>query len=623
MPISNTSNLKDALLYVVDNYNRFKGYNTLKGENIPENLNKEQRSELSSVKGRELGKERTSLRGVLKQYTPDNFKIDVLGSYVKFTPYIVFLPVKHKTSSGFYVIYEIYQDRIVLKLGYSNDSPTNEPEGNLISLYKQININEVNKRDDKYGMPYIEYGLESFREKDNTVIVDDFNNFINNLANFANNNNQAILRSLKVVREKQKELQRKNNGKEKKRIKKTSLPYEKQHEENKPNNIMSEKINIILYGPPGTGKTYKTIDIAAKIISDNQTISSEYLKKVLDNDDEHDINSKIFKANLNQRIFFVSFHQNYSYEEFVGGIRPELKQKEVENAKSTPPPENEKKSNNINFEWKPGIFFKACAAAFHYATRNDEYSDETHFNVYQSFLNEIKYNEKTGMYHQEEYFKEESTTTTESTISTATNTQAEPSTPARIKDKKVVLVLDEINRANISRVFGELITLIEDDKRFGGKHSLVLKLPNGDNFTVPKNLVIIGTMNTADRSIAFIDVALRRRFYFHSLYPIEEKITDGTKKGIMEILNKFIVDKRGIDFAIGHSYFLNENSVKNILNESIIPLLMEYFPNKITKKYLEDIFKEKTTSNGNTFKLDIDDTKYVPIINEITMDTKS
>lgn len=143
-----------------------------------------------------------------------------------------------------------------------------------------------------------------------------------------------------------------------------------------------------------------------------------------------------------------------------------------------------------------------------------------------------------------------------------------------------VIIIDEINRANISKVFGELITLIEDDKRWGELNAVSVTLPSGDTFAVPNNLYIVGTMNSADKSISLIDTALRRRFVFVEHKPKLELIQDDTLRKVLEVLNKGISEElRSTDLLIGHSYFLNKtvSDLEDIMNRSIIPLLYEYF----------------------------------------------
>jgi 5-methylcytosine-specific restriction protein B len=151
----------------------------------------------------------------------------------------------------------------------------------------------------------------------------------------------------------------------------------------------------------------------------------------------------------------------------------------------------------------------------------------------------------------------------------------------KVKRNNYVIVIDEINRANISRVFGELITLIEPDKRSHGAIPLEAKLPSGDYFIVPSNLYIIGTMNTADKSIALLDIALRRRFEFESMYPLYE--IKGSEIYDMDILlkiNEQIIKSKGHDFQIGHAYFMGENKdLIHRMNKKVIPLLLEYFMN--------------------------------------------
>lgn len=159
-------------------------------------------------------------------------------------------------------------------------------------------------------------------------------------------------------------------------------------------------------------------------------------------------------------------------------------------------------------------------------------------------------------------------------------------------DKNYVLIIDEINRGNVSAIFGELITLIEDNKRFGNDEMLGLTLPySNDIFTVPNNLYIIGTMNTADRSVEALDTALRRRFTFKEMMPkynISELETSLNVDlvYILKIINQRIEILLDREHQIGHSYFLNINSEKELLNvfeNKIIPLLQEYFYNDYDK----------------------------------------
>jgi 5-methylcytosine-specific restriction protein B len=147
-------------------------------------------------------------------------------------------------------------------------------------------------------------------------------------------------------------------------------------------------------------------------------------------------------------------------------------------------------------------------------------------------------------------------------------------------ENNYVIIIDEINRANISKVFGELITLIEEDKRDGEVNAVRVVLPSGSSFTVPNNLYIIGTMNSADKSISLIDTALRRRFDFIEVIPRAEFIENEMLRGIMKKLNESLVNELdSTDLLIGHSYFMGktEADICNIMNRNIIPLLYEYF----------------------------------------------
>jgi len=170
------------------------------------------------------------------------------------------------------------------------------------------------------------------------------------------------------------------------------------------------------------------------------------------------------------------------------------------------------------------------------------------------------------------------------------------------KENNYVLVIDEINRGNISKIFGELISLIEPSKREGEKEELEVTLPySKEVFTIPKNLYIIGTMNTADRSIALLDIALRRRFNFIEIMPQYDILKNKKIKNIeldllLSTINErieFLLDR---EHTIGHSYFLNINTFEDfvqVFRNSIIPLLQEYF--------YDDFEKIKSVLGDNSF----------------------
>ncbi|WP_066224986.1 EVE domain-containing protein [Formosa haliotis] len=153
-------------------------------------------------------------------------------------------------------------------------------------------------------------------------------------------------------------------------------------------------------------------------------------------------------------------------------------------------------------------------------------------------------------------------------------------------DNRYAIFIDEINRGNVSAIFGELITLIEIDKRKGSKNEMSITLPySKKEFSVPSNLDIYGTMNTADRSVEALDTALRRRFEFKEMMPnldiIENEEVEGIKLSeVLKIINKRIELLLDRDHTIGHSYFCNVNSsesLANAFNNKIMPLLQEYF----------------------------------------------
>lgn len=199
------------------------------------------------------------------------------------------------------------------------------------------------------------------------------------------------------------------------------------------------------------------------------------------------------------------------------------------------------------------------------------------------------------------------------------------------KGNKYVFIIDEINRGNISKIFGELITLIEDSKRDGEEEAMSVTLPySQEEFSVPNNVYILGTMNTADRSIALMDTALRRRFEFVEMMPEEKLLTkivipNINVKEMLETMNQRIEVLYDREHTLGHAFFMPLNNEENatidklasIFKNKIIPLLQEYFYEDYEKIMLVLGIDPQNTdpnkfisvkSNGNLFKnsLDID-----------------
>jgi 5-methylcytosine-specific restriction protein B len=189
------------------------------------------------------------------------------------------------------------------------------------------------------------------------------------------------------------------------------------------------------------------------------------------------------------------------------------------------------------------------------------------------------------------------------------------------------LIIDEINRGNIAKIFGELITLLEKDKR----DSLKCTLPYSRKpFVLPSNLYVIGTMNTADRSIAVIDTALRRRFSFKEIEPepsliINPQLSDINNtvsldlEELLKAINKKIASVLDRDHRIGHSYFMDIDSIKDLRNVwylQIVPLLMEYFYNDF-KSIQSIIGSNLIDTDGKVKDFQNDDTQFLNALQAI------
>ena len=165
----------------------------------------------------------------------------------------------------------------------------------------------------------------------------------------------------------------------------------------------------------------------------------------------------------------------------------------------------------------------------------------------------------------------------------------------RNRDKRFVLIIDEINRGNIAKIFGELITLIEDSRRLGQPDETRVTLPySGKRFGVPDNLYIVGTMNTADRSIHLLDTALRRRFTFIEVMPdpqhalLSQDVGGVDCRKILEAMNERIAALLDREHQIGHTYLLEVDEIRELsdtFRNRILPLLQEYFFDDWTKMH--------------------------------------
>ncbi|CAM4490060.1 hypothetical protein FHS16_005137 [Paenibacillus endophyticus] len=438
----------------------------------------------------------------------------------------------------------------------------------------------------------------------------------------------------------------------------------------------SQPINKILYGPPGTGKTYNAIYEALSIL--DPSFDPDLQENPLRRDEAVELFNRHVDSN---HITFCTFHQSFSYEEFVEGIRfsEEKKHYEVQdgvfkrlcNAARAVSAERREtydfdpqktqffkmslgNTNNIEEDevydycisnnvialgWGDDVDFSDCqdkqdirdeyasqlpndnsygaefverfkhwmrvgdivvishgnkkARAIGKITSNYFYQSDTSISYYQFRSVQWLYEDNEAMLPVQSILREK--VFSQQTIYMLKNSELNLESIQELivgdlddsgQEQQYVLIIDEINRGNISKIFGELITLIEADKRMGQRNELSVTLPySGDRLRVPSNVHIIGTMNTADRSIALLDTALRRRFEFMEMLPdytlLPTDVQGVNISLLLETINQRIAYLYDRDHVIGHAYFVMDKpdleDYTAVMNNKIIPLLQEYF----------------------------------------------